>query len=332
MKKLLCTILAAGVIVSNFIGCGSDTSQVDDKDYVVKLAVAGSLCEAPIQMAIENGYFEEEGVKVETVKIESAQAADSLQSHSSEALMGLISKMAQPLENGLEAKVVLGVHTGCTKILVGKDSDINSVADLKGKSIGVPGMASAPAILTQRVLANEGIGVTTSNLEVDFQVFNQNDLPLALENGSVQAIALSDPAGALAVNSGQARVLYDSAIDDFTKDEYCCGFFLSNDLIEKHPEVAAKVTRAIQKGCEFVNEDKNKAAKLQVDKQWVAGDAQVNGAILETYNYSPSVKGGKEALKKNLDDLQKVGLLQADTDVDALTENSFAELEGVQDK
>lgn len=331
MKRLLCSILAAGVLTTSFIGCGNSKAE-SDENYVLRLAVAGSLCEAPIQMAIENGYFEEEGVKIETVKIESAQAADSLQSHNADALMGLISKMAQPLENGLEAKVVLGVHTGCTKILVGKDSDINSIADLKGKSIGVPGMASAPAILTQRVLANEGIGVTTSNLEVDFQVFNQNDLPLALENGSVQAIALSDPAGAIAVNNGSGRVLYDSAIDDFTKDEYCCGFFLNNDLVEKHPEIAAKVTKAIQRGCEFVNENKDETAKIQVDKQWVAGDAAVNAEILKTYNYSPSVSGGKEALLKNFEDLQAVELLKADTDVNALTENSFAELEGVEDK
>lgn len=329
MKKLLCSILAAGILTTSFIGCGNSKSK-SDEDYVLKLAVAGSLCEAPIQMAVENGYFEEEGVKIEKVKIESAQAADSLQSHSTDALMGLISKMAQPLENGLEAKLVLGVHTGCTKILVAKDSDIKTPKDLKGKSIGVPGMASAPAILTQRVLAHEGIGVTTSNLEVDFQVFNQNDLPLALENGSVQAIAISDPAGAIAVNSGTARVLYDSATDDFTKDEYCCGFFLSNDLVEKHPDIAAKVTRAIEKGCKFVNENKEETAKIQVDKQWVAGEADVNAEILKTYNYSPSVDGGKEALHNNLKDLQEVKLLKDDTDVDALTENTFVKLEGIE--
>ena len=56
--------------------------------------------------------------------------------------MGLIGKMLQPLENGLPIKFTTGLHTGCTKLLVPSSSNIKSIADLKGKKIGVPGPVS----------------------------------------------------------------------------------------------------------------------------------------------------------------------------------------------
>ena len=44
-----------------------------------------------------------------------------------------IGKLLQPIENGLPIKFTTGLHTGCTKLLVPGDSDIKSIADLKGK-------------------------------------------------------------------------------------------------------------------------------------------------------------------------------------------------------
>lgn len=325
MKKTVCILLTGIIFASLLSGCGKK-EVTEDENYVVKISMTGGLCEAPLVAAVEKGYLDDAGIKYELNKIESAQIADTLSTKKADASLALISKMAQPLENGLEAKLTEGLHTGCLKILVGANSPITSAKELKGKKIGIPGMASSNAVLTERVLAHEGIGVTNDNLQVEWQVFNSADLPLAIQNGSVDAVTISDPQASITEKSGILKTIYNQATDDLTKDEYCCGLFEGNDFIKEHPQLAKKLSEALFKGSQYVSEHKEEITKIQVDKKYCPGDAQTNAQIIQTYKYDPSIEGGKEALRNNIKDLQEIGLIKKDTDVDALTENSFEDV------
>ena len=121
-------------------------------------------------IAIENGYFEDEGLDIEQVTVDAAHVSEAIGADQVDVGMGLIGKLLQPLENGLPIKFTTGIHTGCIKLLVPGDSDIKSVADLKGKKIGVPGLADAATVVSKRSLSAAGIGVTDQNMEVNSRV------------------------------------------------------------------------------------------------------------------------------------------------------------------
>ena len=53
----------------------------------------------------------------------------------------------------------------------------------------------------------------------------RNDLPQALENGAVDAIALGDPTASIAEEQYGLTALIDTATDPEYKDEYCCAAF-----------------------------------------------------------------------------------------------------------
>ena len=57
----------------------------------------------------------------------------------------------------------------------------------------IPGISDSSVVALKRKLADEGVGVSTTNMEVELIVYNMTDLPLALENGAVDAVALHDP-------------------------------------------------------------------------------------------------------------------------------------------
>ena len=86
-KRLLKTLLTVttSLAIVTATGCGStngSTSSTDsgssDGDYVLKVAYNNSLCEAPIQMGVELGYFEAEGLNVEMVKVDAAQMPEAI--------------------------------------------------------------------------------------------------------------------------------------------------------------------------------------------------------------------------------------------------------------
>ncbi|WP_052339854.1 ABC transporter substrate-binding protein [Gorillibacterium massiliense] len=300
-------------------------------NYVLKIGFGGGLCEAALHIAIEKGFFDEAGLKYTTTKVDSATSLELISTKKIDASFGLLAKMVQPIENGLDVQLVTGVHTGCIRILVPANSPIKSLADLKGKRIGVPGLASSPAMLAQRALARAGVGVTEKKMEVEFVNYAAADLPLALKNGAVDAIAHSDPQAIIAEKDQNLKELLNTATDPYFKNEYCCVAYLRRDIIKEHPDVAAAFARAVQKGAHWVEEHPEEAAKLQVDTKWVPGDPVLNGQVLASYDFRPSGSGAKEALKLTAEDLKQLGLLKASTNIDELVERSYIHLPGVED-
>ena len=155
---------------------------------------------APLHIAIEKGYFDEEGLNYEVVKMDGL-VTEYVGSGHVDASYGLVSKFIQPISNGLNITMTSGIHTGCIKLLVKKDSDIKNLEDLKGKNVGVNGLAEAPCVMLKRALDEVGVGVTPDNLEVNFVVYANSDLAMALDSGAVDAICLVDPAATVAANS-----------------------------------------------------------------------------------------------------------------------------------
>ena len=291
-------------MVVSTTGCGKSKGvSIESNEYTVKVGYAKGLCHAPIHIAYENGFFKEQGVNVEIIPVGSANMADALASGQIDAGFGLVGKFVQPLENGLNMKITSGIHTGCMKLVVPSDSAIQNVADLKGKRIGVVSLADSPCLTTKRSLASEGIGVTADNLEVEFVVYSAADLPVALQNGAIDAFADADPSVSIAQREYNLRAIIDTASDEKYKDEYCCVSFVSSELAGKNEELASKFTRAVQEASVWVEDHPDETAKLQIEKEYVAGDLQLNQELLESYKYIPSGKGGYDALETTVKDL-----------------------------
>lgn len=337
-SRVLSGVLA-GTLALSLSACGSSSSAdssaadgaSDSGTTHLRLIYSPSLCAAPMYIAIENGYFEDEGLDVEQVTVDAAHVSEAIGADQVDVGMGLIGKLLQPLENGLPIKFTTGLHTGCTKLLVPGDSDIKSITDLKGKKIGVPGLADAATVVSKRSLSAAGIGVTEQNMEVEFSVYSRNDLPQALENGAVDAIALGDPTASIAEEQYSLTALIDTATDPEYKDEYCCAAFVTSKLAAENPKAAAAFTRAVQKASQWVQENPDETAKIIVDKQYISGDVDFCAQILKTYNYKSSVQGGYDALKQNAQELTEIGILKEGTDATKFADNAYMFFDDVPD-
>ena len=330
----------AGALALSLSACGSSSTASSDASADgasdsgtthLRLIYSPSLCAAPMYIAIENGYFEEENLDIEQVTVDAAHVSEAIGADQVDVGMGLIGKLLQPIENGLPIKFTTGLHTGCTKLLVPGDSDIKSITDLKGKKIGVPGLADAATVVSKRSLSAAGIGVTEQNMEVEFSVYSRNDLPQALENGAVDAIALGDPTASIAEEQYGLTALIDTATDPEYKDEYCCNAFVTSKLASENPKAAAAFTRAVQKASQWVQENPDETAKIIVDKQYISGDVDFCAQILKTYNYKPSVQGGYDALKQNAQELTEIGILKEGTDATKFADNAYIFFDDVPD-
>ena len=60
-----------------------------------------------------------------------------------------------PMDGGAPITVVAGVHVGCFELF--GNEDIRSIADLKGRSVGVQGLGSSPHVFLAAMAAHVGL-------------------------------------------------------------------------------------------------------------------------------------------------------------------------------
>jgi NitT/TauT family transport system substrate-binding protein len=318
------------------VGCGSNTNTPAPGEPIkLKVAFLGLTCEAPIFVAKEKGFYEEEGLEVELVKTDWDGLREGLGTGQYDANHTLIMYLLKPIENGTNVKITGGIHTGCLRVQTGVNSDINSVKDLKGKKIGVPThIGSPPFLFCCRTLAANGIDPRPDpeNKDVQWLAFPPAELSLALSQGKIDALATSDPIGTILIGKGQVKTLADQAVDEPYKDEYCCAAVVSGKLARENPAAAAKVTRALLKAAKWVNENPKAAADVGVEKKYVAASAEINTQALTKLNYIPGIARCRKSIDQAAEEMKKAGLLKPTTDPAALSKRAWLDLDGVTDE
>src|SRR5262245_59626041 len=145
-------ITPAALAVLLLTGCGKKSDAPAGGPTKVRVGYIGLTCEAPIFSAVERGFFKEEGLEVELVKCDWKNYKDVLALGGYDITHHLIMYFLKPLEQGLDVKMTGGIHRGCLRVQAAVNGKINSVKDLRGKRIGVPGMGTPPFIFANRVL------------------------------------------------------------------------------------------------------------------------------------------------------------------------------------
>lgn len=319
------------VFASCFVRADDATAPASSPDAPltkIKVGYIGITCEAPLFMAIEKGFFKEEGLDVSLVKCDWSNYKDTLALGGFDITHHLIMMFLKPIEQGMDVKILAGVHRGCLRVQTSASSPIHTVEDLRGKRIGIQGMGTPPFIFASRALAVHGLDPAR---DVSWLVYPVGELKLALERGLVDAVATSEPIGTMLTVTGKVRTVADQAKDEPFASEYCCAVVANGKFVERNPKAAAAATRAILKAAKWVEANPREAAILAVQKKYLASNPELNAEAISHLSYLPSVSGGEAAVRSAAVAMQQVKMLNASTDIDELTHRAFVHLDGVSD-
>jgi NitT/TauT family transport system substrate-binding protein len=296
------TSIALALFCAAFLGsCNKGANYVPDSSHKIRVGYIGITCEAPIFSAVENGYFKEEGLDVELVKCEWSQYKDVLALGGFDITHHLIMYFLKPIEQGLDVKISGGIH---------------------------PGMGTPPFIFCNRVLGANGID---AKRDVEWRVFPAGELGLALQKGEVDAICDSEPIGTLLLAQGIVYNVADQGKDAPYKDEYCCAVIVNGNYFRNNPKNTAAATRAMLKGAKWVAANPRAAARLSVEKHYLASNPELNTSAIGNLLYLPSISGAEKAVHSAAAEMKKAGMLGVHTDVEALAKKAFVQLDGVTD-
>ena len=319
-------MMLLGVALMVLAGCDKSDAGAGNK---IRVGYIGLTCEAPIFSAVEKGFFKEEGLEVSLVKCDWRNYKDVLALGGYDITHHLVMYFLKPIEQGLDVKFTGGIHRGCLRLQASAKTNIRSVQELRGKRIGVPGMGTPPFIFATRVLGAAGIDIKK---DITWMVFPAGELGLAIDKGEVDAVANSEPIGSMLIAAGKVLNIADQAVDEPYKHEYCCAVLVSGKFLAKNPMATAAATRALLKAARWVETNPAEAARLSVEKKYLASTAEHNAVAISYLRYVPSVTGAEAAVKLASAEMKRAGMLSPSTDVEDLARRSFAHLNGVTDE
>jgi len=306
------------------------TSQPETTDSTkVRIGYVGLTCEASIFAAYENGYFKDEGLEPELIKCSWHNYKDTLALDGYDVTQHLVMYFLKPIAEGMDAKFTGGIHRGCLRVQAANNSNINSIADLKGKRIGVPGIGTPPFMFASRTLRDSGID---AEKDVTWKAYRAGELGLAVEKGEVDAVANAEPIGSLLLAKGTVHNVADQATQQPYSDEYCCEVVVNGKWMKAHPKAAAAATRALLRGAKWVQTNPAAAAQLSVEKKYVASDAELNAAAISHLNYIPSISKAESSIMTAAKGMQAANMLAPTTNLDELVKRAFVQLDGVTDE
>lgn len=293
---------------------------------VFAISHGGGICEAPLYAAVHQGLFEARGVRVELVK--SAAGEDTKDGISTGKYVGgpgIFFSWLKPIEQGLDVKLTSGLHEGCLRLVTAQDSPLTTVAELRGKKIGVSQIGSSPMSFFSLDLLDAGIVPAPEAGQVQWLVFDNDVLPDALTRGEVDAIAASDPIALLPTLDGRAKELSNNRTGP-NAQHYCCAVALNGTVIRDSPDIARALTLGWADGSRWVGANPDATARLEFDNKYVAGTLDQIGAVLKTYAFTPSAKGLRAEIEPGIAKFQGTGYLDKSTDPRALADKVYADL------
>jgi NitT/TauT family transport system substrate-binding protein len=327
LALLACWVLAGSCLGLFALGCGGSHS--NEEPTHLKVSYLGLTCEGPVFVAHERGFFKDEGLDVELVKTDWDGLREGLGMGHFDATHHLVMYIMKPVENGMDLKITGGIHTGCLRLQAGINSAIKKVEDLRGKTIAVPVIGSPPWMFANRVLAAHGLD---PKKDVTWVTYPPDTMELALDQGKVDAVANAEPIGTILISRGKVRKLADQAEDLPWADEYCCAVVVNGALCRKHPQTAAKVTRALLRGAKYVSAHQAEVARLDVEKKYTAASVEINTQAIAALKYEPGIAKCRRNLDEIAMDLKKAGFLKPSTDPHELAERVWQTLPGVTDE
>ena len=256
-KKVLTLLLALSFIVS-LTACGSTSSKSNsDGDsngmIVLRSCFATGMTGAVNNFAIEKGLYEAEGIKFENVQATGAAnntVLSLLARGEIDVADGDPSTYIPGIYNGVPAKLVGNMwrYSGCYWLIANKD--INSIEDLKGKTIGTQGTTGGMRLSVLKML--ESVGLTENDVTL-IENGAYQDAYATLTSGSVDATIIHNPYAVLSEDEGIGNIL--GRAWDYIPDYYTGTIIASDNIINNEPEKLQKFITAYYKVHETVKNE-----------------------------------------------------------------------------
>lgn len=261
MRSILSIAMLSALAVGAASCASPDSTGADSSGEAVTVGTyPNNMITISLDIAETQGFFEEEGLEVETIDVaKGPEGIAGLIGGSSHFTWATPATFIPAVEQGQDVVAVPPFMDLDYGIYVPEDSDIQTVADLAGRNIGVNALGGAVQVFAEQVLAANGM--TADDVQFVASGASIAQLP-ALQNGQLDATSAAYGSMLSVRDAGLPVRLIASTLDG-TGGEYgdtgLASFWAtSRSTVEESPEAVEKFCRAVNKATAWLADDANR--------------------------------------------------------------------------
>ena len=330
MKKKFIAAALAAVLAVAALPAAVSAEEKEELTEVTLNEVAHSIFYAPQYVAIEEGYFEEEGLKIDLVN---GFGADKVMTAviSGEADIGFMGAEASvyAYQEGATDPVVnfaqLTQRAG--NFLVAREEMPDfQWSDLKGKKVLGGRKGGMPEMVFEYILRKNGID-PQKDLTIDQSIDFGSTAAAFTGDDSAEFTVEFEPSATALEQEGAGYVVASLGVDSgyvpYTS------YSAKTSYMEEHPEVIQKFTNGLQKGMEYVQTHTPAEIAAVIAPQFPETDLETITTIVTRYYEQDTWKENlvfeKESFELLQDILEESGELKERVDYDKLVTTDYAQ-------
>lgn len=324
MKKFLIAVLTVAMLVLPFGAC----KKADTLKKIELNEVTHSVFYAPLYLAIENGYFEEEGLEI---NLTNGGGADNsmtavLSKTADIGLMGPETVIYVYNQGKTDYPVVFGQLTQKDgAFLVSRNSEPDfKWTDLAGKEILAGRKGGVPAMTFEYVLNELGMENNvdfTLNFDVQFNLMTS-----AFLGGTADYCTVFEPTASEYQASGQWHIV--ASVGEQGGEIPYTSFIALSSFIKDNPDTIKSFLKAIKKAHEFIDNHTEKEVAEAIVKQFPSTTITSIETSVKSYKGIDAWKKDLQATENSFERLQNImesaGELSARVPFDKIVDNSMA--------
>ncbi|NKX54214.1 ABC transporter substrate-binding protein [Arthrobacter mobilis] len=287
-------------------GAGAAGAGEDGGKSSIRLVVAPIHFETAY-IAEQQGYFDEAGLDVEIVT-GADPAANLAMAVSGEAdiTTGSWISVATSASKGVPVTVISGngivdPETANSGILVNPDSGLKTIADLKGKTIGVVGVKTGSDIPVLQAIEDAGLKVE----DIKEVAIPYSGMQAAIEQKTVDAVVPADTFYHQMIDAGYTSIA--NPVLDYQANMPVTVWTATKEWVAANPGTAEKFNDAMEKAAEFYSDKAN----IDEVKALTAEVNQVDVSQVDAGNYVPvSVAVNTTTGQAGIDAMEHFGLVK----------------------
>ncbi|MGN7940656.1 MULTISPECIES: aliphatic sulfonate ABC transporter substrate-binding protein [Bacillaceae] len=287
MKKGLLLALISILFIGVLAACGSSSSSngAGGSKKEVVIGYFPNIDHVPAMIAKEKKYFEEalgDDVKV-TYKTFPDGAAFMTALKTGDITAGLVGPgpVMNNYANGADVKIVAGASSGGTVVVASKQSGIQSIDDLSGKTFITPGVGCTHDVQMETFLKDYGITSARIGGTLKHVTGNPAQYSAMFESGKVDVAAVPEPWASQLVNDG-AKVIVDTKDIAYGTTLPNTVLVTSGKLIKEDKELVQKIVSAHEKGVQFINDNPEEARDIAIKAIKEITDQELDPAIVDS--------------------------------------------------
>jgi len=165
------------------------------------------------------------------------------------------------VSTGLDAKIIAGVNTQGSDLVVRNNLDYKGPQSLKGLTVATFQAGTIQDTVLRNWLTKNNI---TPDKDVIIKGMNGGDAVTALAAGKVDAVFLPTPSPSTVVNQGSGKIVAHSG--EMYPNHTCCVLVVSGKLIREHPEIVRQIIKTNDKAVLYNQQNPDEAAQIYATK------------------------------------------------------------------